>query len=84
MPAEIDSGTRADIAFYAAQGYTRREIAEAVGVSRNTVRKYLQRTRSAVEGSDDPRATLCAIVRDRYDWERGEPERRVDFADRPM
>jgi DNA-binding CsgD family transcriptional regulator len=86
VPAEIDSTARADIAFYAAQGLTRREIADAVGVSRNTVRKYLRLVRAEVDASDDPRATLCAIVRDEYDWVRSERERArgIGFADRPM
>jgi|GEM_PF-1868701 len=72
MPAEIDSATRADIAFYAAQGYSQEAVAEAAGVSRRTVRKYLDRTRDAVETSANPRATLCAILRDEYDWGQGE------------
>jgi len=69
MPAEIDTATRADIAFYAAQGYSQEAIAEKAGVSRRTVRKYLDRTRNVVEESADPRATLCAIVRDEYEWD---------------
>lgn len=69
MPAEIDSATRADIVFYAAQGYSQAEVAEEVGVSRRTVRKYLDRTREAVEESAEPRATLCAIVTDDYEWD---------------
>jgi transcriptional regulator with XRE-family HTH domain len=72
MPAAIDAATRADIAFYAAQGYSQEAIAEETGVSRRTVRKYLDRTREVVEDSADPRATLCAILRDDYDWVQGE------------
>jgi transcriptional regulator with XRE-family HTH domain len=73
MPVEIDTTTRADIAFYAAQGYSQEAIAEEAGVSRRTVRKYLDRTREVVEDSADPRATLCAIVVGEYDWDGGTP-----------
>ncbi|PSP94904.1 hypothetical protein BRC78_01050, partial [Halobacteriales archaeon QH_8_68_33] len=72
MPAEIDAATRADIAFYAAQGYSQEGIAEETGVSRRTVRKYLDLTREEVAASDRPRETLCAIVRGEYDWQRGD------------
>ena len=72
MPAEIDVATRADIAFYAAQGYSQEGIAEETGVSRRTVRKYLDLTREEVAASDRPRETLCAIVRGEYDWQRGD------------
>lgn len=71
MPAPIDDEERAAIVYYAALGYPRSEIAAEVGVSRNTVRKYLERARETVESADDPRATLCAIVENEYDWERG-------------
>jgi len=72
MPAEIGPSTRADIAFYAAQGYSQERVAEEAGVSRRTVRKYLDRTRAEVAASDRSRETLCAIVRGEYDWQRGD------------
>ena len=69
MPAAIDDATRADIVFRAAQGFTRSEIAQTVGVSRTTVRKYLERPRTEVEDSDRPRKTLCAIIEADYEWD---------------
>ena len=83
MPAPIDDEARSAIVFHAALGYGQAEIAEEVGVSRNTVRKYLRKTREAVEEAEDPRETLSAILRGEYDWER--PERgRISFGDHPM
>lgn len=83
MPAAIDDDARSAIVFHAALGYAQQEIAEEVGVSRNTVRKYLGRTREAVEGAEEPREALAAIVRGDYDWDR--PERgRISFGDHPM
>lgn len=79
MPAPIDDATRADIVFRAARGATRSEIAEALGVSRTTVRKYLEKADSAVEDSDRPRETLCAIIRNEYDWDRGDGEADLDI-----
>ena len=72
MPAAIDAATRGDIVFYAALGYSQEAIAEEAGVSRRTVRKYLDRAREEVERSARPRRTLCAILRGEHDWERGE------------
>lgn len=81
MPPAIDAAARGDIVYYAALGYSQRAIAEEVGVSRNTVRKYLELARSAVEESAEPRTTLCAILEDDYDWDAGKPreEVRLDF-----
>lgn len=81
MPAAIDGATRSDIVYYAAIGYSNRDVADEVGVSRNTVRKYLELTRTAVEESADPRETLCAILEDDYDWEEGSTsgEVRLEF-----
>ncbi|WP_275736746.1 helix-turn-helix domain-containing protein [Halorhabdus sp. SVX81] len=83
MPAAIDDATRAEIVFRAARGETRSEIAEALDLSRTTVRKYLERTDSVVENSDQPRETLCAIIRNEYDWDRGDGEmgRDIDGVD---
>jgi transposase len=72
MPAAIDAATRGDIVFYAALGYSQEAIADEAGVSRRTVRKYLDRARETVERSARPRRTLCAILRGEYDWEQGE------------
>ena len=71
MPAAIGEDVRAAIVYHAALGYSNREVAEEVGVSRNTVGKYLERARAVVETAEDPRATLCAILENEYDWERG-------------
>ena len=78
MPAAIDDATRSEIVFRAALGDTRTEIAETVGVSRTTVRKYLDHTRTVVEESARPRQTLCAIIENEYDWD-GEKGDGPDF-----
>lgn len=70
MPAPIPDEVRSAIVVHAALGYSQREIADRLGVSRNTVRKYLRRTREVVEASDDPEGILADVVRGRYDWER--------------
>ena len=84
MPAPIPDEARADIVFLAALGYTRAEIAEEAGVSRNTVRKYLRLARDAVEAEDAPRAALVAVVRAEYDWERPDGTGAGGFGDMPM
>lgn len=84
MPAPIPDEARSRIVFLSALGYTQREIAEEVGVSRNTVRKYLRLTRAVVENADDPEGTLADVVRGRYDWERPEPAAIRGFGDLPM
>jgi len=70
VPAPIPASVRADIVYHAALGYTNEETAAAVGVSRNTVRKYLRLTRAVVEDADDPREALVDVVRNEYDWTR--------------
>ena len=82
MPAAITPAQRSAIVRRASLGYSQAAIAEAVGVSRNTVRKYLHETRAVVEAADDPAATLAAIVREEYDWERAGPV--PSFGDHPM
>ena len=84
MPAPIPASVRADIVYHAALGYTRAETAAAVGVSRNTVRKYLRLTREAVEAEDDPRAALAEVVRNEYDWEPPGYAGAGGFGDMPM
>ena len=83
MPAAIDSATRADIVYYSALGYTQQETSDAVGVSRNTVRKYREAAREAVERADDPRRTLAEIILDEYDWDRSNGPV-LSFGDHPM
>ena len=70
MPAAIDPATRADIIYYSALGYTQQEISDAVGVSRNTIRKYRRAARDAVADADDPRRTLAEILLNEYNWDR--------------
>lgn len=83
MPAPLDDADRSRIVYYSALGYSQRAISDAVGASRNTVRKYQRRAREAVESADDPTDTLVAIIEGRYDWER--PERTdLSFGDHPM
>lgn len=84
MPPAIPDEVRSSIVFHAALGYSQQEISDEVGVSRNTVRKYLRKAREAVEGADEPRETLADIVRDRYDWERPDPAAIRGFGDLPM
>lgn len=67
-----------------ALGYSQREIAEELGLSRTTVRKYLRLTREVVEGADDPRAILADVVTGRYDGERPRPAALRGFGDLPM
>jgi len=83
MPAAIDSATRADIVYYSALGYSQQETSDAVGVSRNTVRKYRETAREAVERADDPRRTLAEIILDEYDWDRSNGPV-LSFGDHPM
>jgi len=64
MPAEIDKGTRQEIVYLRALDYDKQEIAEEVGVSRNTVRKHLQGVREEVEQSDAPKPKLASIIVD--------------------
>ena len=84
MPAPIPDEARNRIVFYSALGYSQREIAREVDVSRNTVRKYLELTREAVEGADDPEGVLADVVRGRYDWERPNPASIQGFGDLPQ
>ena len=84
MPAAIPDETRSRIVVLAALGYTQREIAEEVGVSRNTVRKYLRLARVAVEGAGDPRRALADVVLGRHDWERPDPAAIQGFGDLPQ
>jgi predicted transcriptional regulator len=83
MPAAITDDQRNRIVYYAALGYTRSDIAEEVGVSRNTVRKYLREARETVESSEGPEETLAAMVRGDHDWES---QRRTvtSFSEHPM
>lgn len=83
MPAEIDDETRSQIIHYTALGYTQQEISDVVGVSRNTIKKYRELTREAVEATDDPRETLVAILENDYDWDRAK-RRSSSFGDLPM
>ena len=83
MPAEIDDEKRSQIIYYSALGYTQQEISNEVGVARNTVKKYQQKTRKAVESSEIPRKTLTDIIENQYDWEHS--QRRIpSFGDHPM
>lgn len=84
MPAPIPDEVRNEIVRRAALGYSQREIAEAVGVSRNTVRKYLRRTREVVEGSSDPDGTLADVIQGRHDWERPERASIRGFGEMPQ
>lgn len=81
MPAAIDASTRGDIVYYAALGYSQQAVADAVGVSRNTVRKYLELTREIVEDAEEPRERLCAVLEGTYDWDgrTGSEAVRLDF-----
>lgn len=83
MPAAITDEERGAIVRRAALGYTQSAIADEVGVSRNTVRKYLGLTREAVESSATPEETLAAIVLGEYDWERSDRPP-ISFGDHPM
>lgn len=83
MPAEIDDEKRSQIIYYSALGYTQQEISDEVEVARNTVKKYQQKTRKAVESADTPRKTLADIIENQYDWERSQ-SRIVSFGDHPM
>ena len=84
MPAAIPDETRSRIVFHAALGYSQRDIAEEVGVSRNTVRKYLRRAREAVEESEDPPRALADVVTGQYDWERPDRSAVQGFGDLPQ
>ena len=83
MPAEIDDEKRSQIIYYSALGYSQQEISDEVGVARNTVKKYQQKTRKEVESADTPRKTLADIIENQYDWERSQ-SRIVSFGDHPM
>lgn len=83
MPAAITDERRSAIVYYAALGYAQQAIAEEVGVSRNTVRKYLRLTREAVEDAEDPRETLAEVIQGQYDWDRP-AKRAFSFGDHPM
>ena len=84
MPAPIPDEARSSIVFLSALGYSQREVAAAVGVSRNTVRKYLRLTREVVEGADEPRQVVADVVKNEYDWERVDDAGAGGFGDLPM
>ena len=83
MPAEISDEKRSQIVYYSALGYTQQEISNEVGVARNTVKKYQQKTRKTVESAEAPKKTLTDIIEDQYDWERSQ-NRIPSFGDHPM
>lgn len=83
MPPEISDTKRSQIIFYSALGYTQREIGEEVDVSRNTIRKYRQKTREIIESANNPEKTLAAIIENRYDWERSKRQI-ISFGEHPM
>lgn len=64
MPRGIDKDTRREIVYLRALDYDKQEIAEKVGVSRNTVRKHLNEVREDVEGSDAAKTRLATIILD--------------------
>lgn len=62
MPRKVDQETRQEIVYMRALDYDKQEIAEKVGVSRNTVRKHLNEVRKDVEESDASKLRLATII----------------------
>lgn len=82
MPAAISLETRSRIVYYAALGYSQGEISDEIGVSRNTVRKYLREAREIVEDADEPKQKLAAIVQNEDGWEKDRQDI-ISFGDHP-
>lgn len=64
MPAQISDEDRRQIVRLRALDYDKQEIAEKVGVSRNTVRRHLEDIRNEVENSESPEMKLADFLFD--------------------
>lgn len=62
MPAKIDEGTRGKIVQLRALDYDKQEIAQRLGVSRNTVSRHLQQVQREAENGDEDSVVLDAIA----------------------
>lgn len=71
------------VVYYSAPGFTREDIGDEVGVSRDTITKYRHRAREAVESADDSRETLASVIQDDHDWDRGQHES-IPFEEHPI
>lgn len=67
MPAQISNEVRRKIVRMRALDYDKQEIADQLGISRNTVRRHLNDVRNEVESSDAPDMKLADILFDAQD-----------------
>lgn len=62
LPAWMDEGKARRIAQLRALGYTQKQIADQVGVSQQTVSRYLAEIRGAADNADDLEKFLLALL----------------------
>jgi len=62
MPAKLDDEIRGEIVRLRALDYDKQEIAEELGVSRNTVSRHLQEVREEAEESGDSNSVVLEAI----------------------
>lgn len=62
MPKQLSNDQRREILLLRALDYTKQEIAEEVGVSRNTVSRHLEEMREQIESSENREMALAEIL----------------------
>lgn len=58
MPAKIDKETRGQIVRLRALDYDKQDIAEELGISRNTVSRHLEEIQEEAQKAEDPDAVI--------------------------
>ena len=67
MPKQLSRDQRREILLLRALDYTKQEISDEVGVSRNTVSRHLTEMREEIEDSEQREMALAEILFEPYD-----------------
>lgn len=62
MPSQLDEDIRAEIVRLRALDYDKTEIAEELGISRNTVTRQLQQVREEAEEAENPETVVVELI----------------------
>lgn len=62
MPAKLDKETRGQIVRLRALDYDKQEIAEELGISRNTVSRHLEEIQEEAQEAEDPDAVVLDAI----------------------